>query len=93
MKKKLSLLYKELSKEDADFYLLSSSDEFLNEFISVNKMRLKWLTGFSGSNGIALLSSKKQILFTDGRYLVQARKELGANFEIIDLNKNMYMIL
>ena len=38
-------------------------------------MRLKWLTNFSGSNGIALISRKKKF-FTDGRYTFQAQKEL-----------------
>ena len=50
-------------------------------------MRLKWLTKFSGSNGMALISRNKNFFFTDGRYTLQAQKELENKFEILDLNK------
>ena len=38
---------------------ISTSDEYLNEYVPDYNMRLKWLTNFSGSNGYALLSEKK----------------------------------
>ena len=49
-------------------------------------MRLKWLTNFSGSNGIALIS-KKKFFFTDGRYTLQAKKSFQKLFQIKDLSK------
>ena len=49
-------------EKGADYYLLSTSDEFLNEYVPEHNMRLKWLTNFSGSNGVALIS-KKRIFF------------------------------
>ena len=74
-------------EKGADYYLLSTSDEFLNEYVPEHNMRLKWLTNFSGSNGVALISKKKNFFFTDGRYILQAQKELKKNFEILDLSK------
>ena len=74
-------------EKGADYYLLSTSDEFLNEYVPEHNMRLKWLTNFSGSNGVALISKKKNFFFTDGRYILQAQKELKKKFEILDLSK------
>ena len=76
-----------IEKKGADFYLLSTSDEFLNEYVPEHNMRLKWLTNFSGSNGVALISRKKNFFFTDGRYILQAQKELKNKFDILDLSK------
>ena len=83
----LKTLYSFLKKKKTDYYFVSTSDEFLNEYVPDYNMRLKWLTNFSGSNGYALISEKKNFFFTDGRYLQQANKELPKNFKIFDLNK------
>ncbi len=83
----LKTLYSSLKKKKTDYYFVSTSDEYLNEYVPDYNMRLKWLTNFSGSNGYALMSSKKNFFFTDGRYLQQANKELPKSFKIFDLNK------
>ena len=84
---KLKELVNITEDKGADYYLLSTADEFLNEYVPEYNMRLKWLTNFSGSNGVALISRKKKIFFTDGRYTLQARKELEKIFEILDLSQ------
>ncbi|MFL2661396.1 MAG: M24 family metallopeptidase [Alphaproteobacteria bacterium] len=86
MNKRISKVFKKLSKEKVDYYLISSKDEYLNEYAPSHKRRLEWLINFKGSNGIALISKKKQFFFTDGRYLVQAEKEIDKNFHIINSN-------
>ncbi len=83
----LKTLYSFLKKNKTDYYFISTSDEYLNEYVPDHNMRLKWLTSFSGSNGYALISKQKNFFFTDGRYLQQANKELPKNFKIFDLNK------
>ena len=80
--KNLKTLYSFLKKKKTEYYFVSTSDEFLNEYVPDYNMRLKWLTNFSGSNGYALISEKKNFFFTDGRYLQQAKKELPKNFKI-----------
>ena len=55
----LKTLYSFLKKKKTDYYFVSTSDEFLNEYVPDYNMRLKWLTNFSGSNGYALVSEKK----------------------------------
>ena len=84
---KIEALEDIVGKRGADYYLISTTDDFLNEYVPEYNMRLRWLTNFSGSNGIALISKKKKIFFTDGRYTLQAEKELPKIFEIQDLSK------
>ena len=84
---KIEALEDIVGKRGADYYLISTTDDFLNEYVPEYNMRLRWLTNFSGSNGIALISKKKKFFFTDGRYTLQAEKELPKIFEVQDLSK------
>ena len=52
--KRLSALKKLCKEKKFDSYILSTRDEYLNEYAPIHKQRLKWLTGFSGSNGLLL---------------------------------------
>ena len=56
---KIEALEDIVGKRGADYYLISTTDDFLNEYVPEYNMRLRWLTNFSGSNGIALISKKK----------------------------------
>lgn len=58
-------------------FLVPRTDEFLNEFISPYAQRLAWLTGFSGSAGLAVVMRQKTFLFVDGRYTLQAAQEVN----------------
>ena len=77
-------LAKQLQLQKNEFYLLPSSDENLLEYVPEYNNRLKWATNFSGSNGLALISSKEKYFFTDGRYILQAKAQLHKTFKIID---------
>ena len=59
----LKLLKKKIKEKKIDYYFLSTSDEFLNEYVPEYNMRLKWLTNFSGSNGAVLISEKENFFF------------------------------
>ncbi|KAH9411638.1 methionine aminopeptidase [Ordospora pajunii] len=58
-------------------YLSFASDEHLNEYIGKGDERIRFLTGFSGSNGIAV-TCRHPVLYTDSRYYIQAINELKA---------------
>ena len=58
-----------------DAYLIPRADEYQGEYVPASAARLKWLTGFSGSAGLAIVTKKHATLFIDGRYTVQARTE------------------
>ena len=87
IKERIDKLIHQLKLRKMDYYLLSTSDEFLNEYPPDYNMRLKWLTNFSGSNGIALISRSNKYFFTDGRYILQSKKQLIKDFKIFDSAK------
>ena len=68
-----------------DGYIIPKNDEFFSEYASID--RLKVISNFSGSAGIAVVLKKKNYLFVDGRYTLQAQKESGKKFKIIAIHK------
>jgi len=60
-------------------YLIPRADCFQGEFISENDNRLKWLTNFSGSAGLCIVTMKTIALFVDGRYTIQAEIEKNSS--------------
>ena len=82
--KKLKNLFK---KFKIDGYIVPKNDEFFGEYIPENKDNLKYISNFSGSYGFALLLKKKNYLFVDGRYILQAKIQSGKMFKIINIPK------
>ena len=68
-----------------DGYIIPKNDEFFSEF--ANNDRLKKITKFTGSAGYAIILKKKNYLFVDSRYTIQANIESGKKFEILDYEK------
>ena len=60
-------------------FLVPQADEFQGEYISENNMRLRWMTGFTGSAGTAVLFEDHIHLFVDGRYTLQAAQQVDAD--------------
>ncbi len=86
-KNKLSILKKEFSIYGIDGYIIPKNDEFFGEYVNPGNERLKYLTGFSGSVGQALVLKKKAFLFVDGRYTLQAQKETKKGFKVVEIHK------
>ena len=62
--------------------LVPRSDEHLGEYVPASAERLAWLTGFTGSAGLAIALAERAAIFTDGRYVLQVRREVdGALWE------------
>jgi Xaa-Pro aminopeptidase len=83
----LNKLKKVLIKKNIDAYLVPKNDCFFNEFIKTGNDRLRYVSNFTGSAGTALILHKKNYLFVDGRYTIQAKQESGHLFSIIDISK------
>jgi Xaa-Pro aminopeptidase len=66
-----------LADEDLQALILPRGDEHQGEYVAPCSERLRWLTGFSGSAGMAAITRRHAGLFVDGRYTVQARAECG----------------
>jgi Xaa-Pro aminopeptidase len=65
-------------------FLLPRSDEYQNEYLPACAQRVEWLTGFTGSWGLAAVLKDKAAVFIDGRYTIQAAQEVdGSLFEIV----------
>ena len=82
---RINTLISKFNKYNIDGYIIPKNDEFFSEY-SAND-RLKTITKFSGSAGYSIILKKKNYLFVDGRYTIQAKKEAGKSFKIIDLHK------
>lgn len=80
---RVTALRKALANAKVDAFLVPRADEHQGEYVSACAERLRWLTGFSGSAGIAIVARSKAALFIDGRYTVQAPQETDtAIFEV-----------
>ena len=86
-KNKLIKLRRELTTNNIDGYIIPKNDEFFGEYVSPENERLKYLTGFSGSAGQSLVLKKKAFIFVDGRYTLQAQKEVRKGFKVIQIHK------
>jgi len=84
---KINQLRNILNKQNCDAYLIPKNDEYFGEYVPKNKDRLKFISGFTGSTGLALILKNKSYLFVDGRYTLQAKKEINKDFKICDVSK------
>ena len=83
--KKISILRKKFKKFNIDGYVIPKNDEFFSEYAI--KDRLKIISNFNGSAGLAIILKKKNYLFVDGRYTIQAQQQSGKQFKIIEIHK------
>src|SRR5919198_5425708 len=73
---RVAALRTELSLRGLDGFVLPRADKQQNEYVPPSEERLKWLTGFSGSAGVAIVLNNRAGLFLDGRYTLQAREQV-----------------
>src|SRR6476659_10141917 len=65
-------------------FLVPHSDEHQDEFLPPCAERLRWLTGFTGSAGAAIVLENAAALFVDGRYTLQARAQTDTSlFDVL----------
>ena len=83
---RLNLLRAELTRRGLDGFLIPRSDEHQGEYVPKRAERLAWLTGFTGSAGLAAVLTEKAAVFVDGRYTLQVRDQTDTSlFETLDL--------
>ena len=68
---RLTALRQELARQGLDGFIVPRADEHLGEYVPASAERLAWLTGFTGSAGLAAVLTDKAAAFTDGRYVLQ----------------------
>ena len=62
-----------------DGFVVPHADEHQNEFLPPHAERLAWLTGFTGSAGMAVILADQAAIFADGRYTLQVRAQVEAD--------------
>ncbi|WP_237476525.1 aminopeptidase P family protein [Lichenibacterium dinghuense] len=73
---RLAALRAELKRRGLDGFVVPRADEHQNEYVPPAAERLAWLTGFTGSAGIAAVLMDEAAVFVDGRYTVQVRGQV-----------------
>ena len=85
MNKKIKTLRDKFNKYEIDGYIIPKNDDYFTEYSKIN--RLKIISNFTGSAGLAVILKNKNYLFTDGRYTIQSQIESGKDFKIIGYEK------
>jgi Xaa-Pro aminopeptidase len=72
-----------MTRAGLDAFLVPRADQHQGEYVAPASERLRWLTGFSGSAGMAVIARKSAVLLVDGRYTLQVRSQVNTDlFEI-----------
>ena len=73
---RLSALREELARRKLTGFVIPRADQQQNEYVAPSEERLAWLTGFTGSAGMAIVLTREAAVFVDGRYTLQAGKQV-----------------
>ncbi len=76
---RLARLHEELANRGADGFIVPRADEHQGEYVPPRGQRLAWLTGFTGSAGLAIVLRDRAALFVDGRYTLQAAAQIDTD--------------
>src|SRR5947208_1707911 len=75
---RLAALRGELARRNLSGFVIPRADQQQNEYVAPSEERLAWLTGFTGSAGIAVVLTQAAAVFVDGRYTLQAAKQVDS---------------
>src|SRR5258708_22304641 len=73
---RVGLLSGELKRRGLAGFIVPRADEHRGEYVAARARRLAWLTGFTGSAGLAIVLAERAAIFVDGRYTLQVRSEV-----------------
>ena len=76
-----------MKKENVDYYIIPSGDSHQSEYVPEYYKGRAYVSGFTGSAGTLLVGIEESYLWTDGRYFIQAEKELnGSGIKLMKMN-------
>src|ERR1700733_9022572 len=76
---RLSAFREELARRKLTGFVIPRADQQQNEYVPPSEERLAWLTGFTGSAGLAIVLAQAAAVFVDGRYTLQAAKQVDTS--------------
>src|SRR5687768_9585501 len=75
---RLARVRKKMNEAGVDALLVRSTDRYLNEYVPEDESARVWISGFTGSMGEVLIAKDRAYLAVDGRYWLQAEKQVDA---------------
>jgi Xaa-Pro aminopeptidase len=75
---RVAALRADLARRGLNGLIVPRADRFQNEYVPPSAERLAWLTGFTGSAGVAIVLTRRAVIFVDGRYQVQVNEEIDS---------------
>ena len=76
---RLAAIRQGMKEDNLDAFIVPRADEFLGEYVPPQNERLKWVSGFTGSAGAAIILKESAAIFVDGRYTIQVRQQVPAD--------------
>ena len=73
---RLAAVREELRRQNLTGFVIPRADQQQNEYVAPSEERLAWLTGFTGSAGLAIVLLHEAAVFVDGRYTIQAARQV-----------------
>jgi hypothetical protein len=74
-----------MNEHGVDAYIIPSEDAHQSEYIADVDKRRAWICGFTGSAGVAVVTQNEACMWTDGRYFLQASKEMDKNWTLMKM--------
>jgi Xaa-Pro aminopeptidase len=86
---KISAVRQYMADKNISAFLVPRADEYLGEYVPKQNERLAWISGFTGSAGMLIITQTKAVLFVDGRYTIQVQQQCSVDtFEFEHLIEN-----
>ncbi|KAM9667832.1 xaa-Pro aminopeptidase 2 isoform 2-T2 [Dama dama] len=79
---RLTALRQQMYTQNLSAYIVPDTDAHMSEYIGEYDQRRVWITGFTGSAGVAVVTMGKASLWTDSRYWTQAERQMDCNWEL-----------
>ncbi len=89
IKERVQKLQELMKQKGIDAYIIPSSDPHQSEYVADHWGSRKWITGFTGSAGTAVITLENgNVLWTDGRYFIQAEKQIeGSSIDLFKIGE------
>ncbi|XP_047391877.1 xaa-Pro aminopeptidase 2 isoform X2 [Sciurus carolinensis] len=79
---RLTALRQQIQAWNLSAYIIPDTDAHMSEYIGRHDERRAWITGFTGTAGIAVVTLRKAAVWTDSRYWTQAERQMDCNWEL-----------
>lgn len=84
---RLKELRAKMEQEGVKAYIIPSVDQHMSEYVAPHFQRRQYISGFTGSSGNAVVTSKKAAMWTDGRYFLQATMQMDDNWKLMKMGE------